>query len=255
MLNIKNKLLNHVYKSHFEHFHHLPSILSPPSSYPLIAMSHINPPHRLSPITLYIMLRRKLRLPVYPKAIPCSCTKHHHDIYGDHAFSCGKNSKKRAHNMTAKGFAETLSTDLIRNKMVLIPFTIDPWCRFGPMPQAFLTTTQHPPQNTFRSDRPNASTMLKWATTPPCPCPLGILTSADQNWKLSRSPTRRPFFGHSHTAPTPSIHTIQQLGLTMTHAFSNLIRNGIRTFVHPPTAPNFDFHSFIIPEDTYFTRR
>jgi hypothetical protein len=311
------------------------------------------------------MLRRKLRLPVYPKTIPCSCTKHDHDIYGDHAFSCGKNSKKRAHNIIVKGFAETLSTtlaaacyilpntrldietplhlqsdptarpfdfsfnpdpsasnlchyttigadinitntptpptystsedhltlitanadsnlqaherrklrrpnkpasattplikgddiigDLIRNKMVLIPFTIDPWCRFGPMLQAFLTTTQQPPQNTFRSDRPNASTMLKWATTPPCP--LGILTSADHNWKLSQSPTRHPFFGHSHTAPTPSIYTIQQLGLTMTHAFSNLIRHGIHTFVQPPTAPKFDFHSFIIPEDTYFTRR
>ena len=323
MINIKNELLNHVYESHFEHFHHLPSILSPQSSYPLIAMSRSNPSHRLSPITFYIMLRRKLRLPVYPKTIPCSCTKHDHDIYGDHAFSCGKNSKKRAHNIIVKGFAETLSTtlaaacyilpntrldietplhlqsdptarpfdfsfnpdssasnfchyttigadinitntptpptystsedhltlitanadsnlqaherrklrrpnkpasattplikgddiigDLIRNKMVLIPFTIDPWCRFGPMLQAFLTTTQHPPQNTFRSDRPNASTMLKWATTPPCP--LGILTSADHNWKLSQSPTRRPFFGHSHTTPTPSIlHRIQQLG-------------------------------------------
>jgi len=114
MLNIKNELLNHVYESHFEHFHfhHLPSILSPPSSYPLIAMSRSNPSHRLSPITFYIMLRRKLRLPIYPKTIPCSCTKHDHDIYDDHAFSCGKNSKKRAHNIIVKGFAETLSTTL-----------------------------------------------------------------------------------------------------------------------------------------------
>ena len=79
------------------------------------------------------------------------------------------------------------------------------------------------------------------------------LTSADHNWKLSQSPTRRPFFGHSHTAPTPSIYTIQQLVLTTTHAFSNLIRHGIHTFIHPPTAPKFDFHSFIIPEDTYVT--
>jgi hypothetical protein len=112
MLTIKHELLNHVYVDHFEHFHHLPSILSPQSSYPLVAMSRSSPSHRLSPITLYIMLRRKLRLPVYPAAIPCLCTKHVHDIYGDHAFSCIKNSKKRAHNMIVQGFAETLSTTL-----------------------------------------------------------------------------------------------------------------------------------------------
>jgi hypothetical protein len=92
MLNIKNELLNHVYESHFEHFHHLPSILSPPSSYPLIAMSRSNPSH--------------------PKTIPCLCTKHDHDIYGNHAFSCGKNSKNRAHDIIVKGFAERLSTTL-----------------------------------------------------------------------------------------------------------------------------------------------
>jgi hypothetical protein len=49
--------------------------------------------------------------------------------------------------------------DLIRNKMVIIPFTIDPWCHFGPMLQAFLTTTQHPPRT------PSALTALM---PPPC---------------------------------------------------------------------------------------
>ena len=36
--------------------------------------------------------------------------------------------------------------ELYRKNMVLIPFTIDPWARFGPMLQAFLTTTHHPRQ-------------------------------------------------------------------------------------------------------------
>jgi hypothetical protein len=35
---------------------------------------------------------------------------------------------------------------LYRKKMVLIPFTIGPWAWFGPMLQAFLTTTHHPQQ-------------------------------------------------------------------------------------------------------------
>jgi hypothetical protein len=36
--------------------------------------------------------------------------------------------------------------ELYRKNMVLIPFTIDPWARFGPMLQSFLTTTHHPRQ-------------------------------------------------------------------------------------------------------------
>jgi hypothetical protein len=35
---------------------------------------------------------------------------------------------------------------MYRKNVVLIPFTIDPWARFGPMLQAFLTTTHHPHQ-------------------------------------------------------------------------------------------------------------
>ncbi len=34
--------------------------------------------------------------------------------------------------------------ELYQKNMVLIPFTIDPWARFGPMLQAFLATTHHP---------------------------------------------------------------------------------------------------------------
>jgi hypothetical protein len=34
--------------------------------------------------------------------------------------------------------------NIYRKNMVLIPFTIDPWIRFGPMLHTFLTTTHHP---------------------------------------------------------------------------------------------------------------
>jgi len=68
--------------------------------------------------------------------------------------------------------------------MVLIPFTIDPWARFGPMLQAFLTTTHHPRQKPWRTThtnskyhQPNASLMYECASQPPRP--LGMIVSAD----------------------------------------------------------------------------
>jgi hypothetical protein len=108
--------------------------------------------------------------------------------------------------------------ELYHKNMVLIPFTIDPWARFGPMLQSFLTTTHHPRQKPWHTShtnnkyhRHNANLMYKCASQPPCP--LGILTSADIRWTQSASPTSRAFFGNSYTAPTPSLHTLQLIGL------------------------------------------
>jgi hypothetical protein len=57
---------------------------------------------------------------------------------------------------------------LYRKNIVLIPFTIDLWARFGPMLQAFLTTTHHPcqkpwitTQNNNKYHRPNANLMYE----------------------------------------------------------------------------------------------
>ncbi len=44
---------------------------------------------------------------------------------------------------------------MYKKNMVLIPFTIDPWARFGPMLQAFLTTTHHPHQKPWRTTHIN----------------------------------------------------------------------------------------------------
>jgi hypothetical protein len=57
--------------------------------------------------------------------------------------------------------------------------------------------------------------------------PLGILRTADANWKLNKN---RNFFGFSYTAPTPTIYTIQQLGLGITKAYSLHIRNASKQF-------------------------
>jgi hypothetical protein len=140
--------------------------------------------------------------------------------------------------------------------MALIPFTIDPWARFGPMLQAFLTTTHHPHQKPWCTTRtntkyhpPNTNLMYEQASQPPCP--LGIFTSADLHWSQSASPTRQTFFGNSYTAPTPSLYTLQLLGLIISTAFSSLLCNATRTFKLPPTAPAFDLSSFLTLEDTY----
>jgi hypothetical protein len=44
---------------------------------------------------------------------------------------------------------------MYRKNMVLIPFTIDLWARFGPLLQVFLTTTHHPHQKPWRTTHTN----------------------------------------------------------------------------------------------------
>ena len=76
----------------------------------------------------------------------------------------------------------------------------------------------------FPPSRPIARIMFTKSTN--FPSPIGILRTADCLWKQNK---QRPFFGHSYTAPTPSIFTIQQLGLGITKAFTTHIRNATRT--------------------------
>ncbi len=91
--------------------------------------------------------------------------------------------------------------------------------------------------------------MYKQASQPPCP--LGILAAADLRWSQSASPTRQTFFGNLYTAPTPSLYSLQLLGLCISKAFSSLLCNATRTFQLPPTTPAFDLYSFLTLEDTY----
>ncbi len=91
------------------HFHLLPSILSPQTSFPLITMSCSAIKHHLSPLSFLICIQRKLRLPIYPPHTRCTCGHRDHDIFGDHAFCCNKGSKKCTHNSIANNFAIILS--------------------------------------------------------------------------------------------------------------------------------------------------
>jgi hypothetical protein len=137
--------------------------------------------------------------------------------------------------------ADEVIGELYQNSMVLIPFTIDPWTRFGPMLQAFLTTTHHPRQKPWRTThtnykyhRPNANLIYKCTSQPPCP--LGILIiSADIRWTQSASPTRWTFFGNSYTASTPSLHTLQLTGLSI----SKSLRHTAHYYVMLPVCSNF----------------
>ncbi len=133
--------------------------------------------------------------------------------------------------------------ELYRKNMVLVPFTIDPWARFGPVLQSFLTTTHHTRQKPWRAShtnnkyhQPNANLMYECASQPPCP--LGILTFVAIQWTRSASPTRRTFFGNSYTAPTPSLHTLQLIRLSISKAYSSLLCNATCTFQLHPTAPS-----------------
>lgn len=114
--------------------------------------------------------------------------------------------------------------ELINENMVLIPIALDPFARLGPMAQNFLNLTTQNLNYEFPPNKPNARTMFRRATTHPCP--IGILKTADKMWKLNKT---KQFFGNSYTSPTPSIYTIQQLGLGITKAFSTHIRNATKS--------------------------
>ncbi len=111
--------------------------------------------------------------------------------------------------------------------MILIPIAIDPFGRFGPILQTFLYDTQPTNPITFTPTKPNATSMYHKITH--FPSPKGILKLANHNWKLTQT---RGFYGHSYSAPTPMINTLQQIGLTITKAFAIHIRYVRQRFLH-----------------------
>ena len=50
---------------------------------------------------------------------------------------------------------------------------------------------------------------------------------------------------------TPSVHTLQLIGLSISKAYSSLLCNATRTFQLHPTAPSLDLYSFLTLEDTH----
>jgi hypothetical protein len=127
---------------------------------------------------------------------------------------------------------DTIIGDLLTRSMVLIPLAIDPHGRFGPLLQTFLFDTEPATPISFTTHKPNATSLYSKITT--FPSPKGILKLADHNWKISIT---RAFYGHSYSAPTPTIHTLQQFGLTIIKAFAIHIRYARRRFIDRPILP------------------
>ena len=141
-----------------------------------------------------------------------------------------REDKNKTNSQAVTIMGDEVIGDLLNNNMILLPFALDSFGRLGLALQNFLFHTTTPPKYKFKANVPNASIMAFKATT--APCPLGILQTADHVWKENQT---RPFYGHSYTAPTPSIHTIQQLGLGITKGLMTIIRQA--TNISRPTNP------------------
>jgi hypothetical protein len=122
--------------------------------------------------------------------------------------------------------------------MTLLPFAIDPFGRLGPIARTFLFgTTPHTPLS-LPPSRPNAIEMHRRITS--FPSPTGILPHADHSWKSQRL---RTFYGNSFTAPTPSLSTLQQLGLCVSKSFASHVRYASTKFCDHPTMFSTSSHS------------
>jgi len=91
------------------------------------------------------------------------------------------------------------------------------------------------------------------------PAPIGIFIEADQRWKqlqAEHQQNKPKFYGLSQLAPTPSITTIQQLGLGIVHAFSTLILNSYKKLVYSQNSPSIGrgCYRFIIVQQVIVCR-
>ena len=129
--------------------------------------------------------------------------------------------------ITTEQHLQFLIGNLLHNQMILTPVAIDAHGRLGPITRQNLYGTPPPdvpPRKQFKPNRPIAKTMNERATT--LPAPIGIFIEVDQRWKQIQADHpqhNHKFYGLSHYAPTPSITTIQQLGLGIAHTFSTFI--------------------------------
>jgi hypothetical protein len=134
-------------------------------------------------------------------------------------------------SITTKG--DSILGDLLQRNMLLIPFAIDPLGHFGPLLQNFLFGHHPAPILHFPASKPNGSQM--YSKLLQYPSPKGVLLLADYNW--SQHPTC-PFFGNSYLAPSPSITTIQCIGLSLIKAFAHHIKYASRKLSEPQLATN-----------------
>ena len=105
------------------------------------------------------------------------------------------------------------------------------WYDIGPLARTFLFTPAH--KLSFPASRPHAEAMHRRVTS--FPSPVGILPHADRVWSETHT---RPFFGHSFTAPTPSMSTLQNLGLCICKSLASHIKYACQKFSDRPPVQN-----------------
>lgn len=182
---LRDSLFLSIRDNHPEHLHHLPGILSPHMSSPLIAMSRSNPKNRLHNWNFEYALLRKLRMPIYdPAALPrCWCGTTH-DAFGDHCFRCSANHKLAAHNIIVDGWADALHAPLATAGFILPSTKLDTErpnvveCSPGirPLDLAFDIASSISKPNRVSCDYPTVGGDV---TIAPPPSPATILPSED----------------------------------------------------------------------------
>ena len=140
---------------------------------------------------------------------------------------------KRDPDTGARIDGDAIIGDLLGRNMTLIPFAIDPFGRIGPLARTFLFGTTPAHKLSFPASRPHAAEMHRRITS--FPSPVGILPHADRVWSATHT---RPFFGHSFTAPTPSMSTLQNLGLCICKSFASHIKYACQKFSDRPPVQN-----------------
>jgi hypothetical protein len=124
----------------------------------------------------------------------------------------------------------TIIGDILDQNMNVLPLAIDPLRHFGPILQQFLFNIQPSSQLIFTPTKP--ITTFMYSKVMHFPSPKGVLKLAGHNWKTTQS---HQFYGHLCSAPTPTITTLQKLGLILTKVFTLHVRYATCKFHDLPT--------------------
>jgi hypothetical protein len=139
--------------------------------------------------------------------------------------------------MGSTTIGNTVICDILDQNKILLPLAIDPHGQLGPTLQHFFFDIQA--TNPIRSTQAKLHATLMYSKIMHFPSPKGVLTLDNHNWKNTQS---RQFYGHSYFAPTLTINTLQQLGLTLIKAFPLHIRYATKQIYNHslPTPPLID---------------
>ena len=92
---------------------------------------------------------------------------------------------------------DALIGELIAGNTILLPISLDPHGRWGPMFENFLFHNLPKERLNFPDDWSNATRMYDMATS--YPCPLGIVPTASVRWKAKKQEILWPLLHRSYT--------------------------------------------------------